>query len=47
MIAEVIDDTFAATFGEVDFDLETEAFFGDEDGRVMFAIFGDAKSAEV
>ena len=36
--AEGIDDGFATAAGEIDFDAEAEAFFGDEDGGIMFAL---------
>ncbi len=37
MCAESIDDDFAAGSGKIDFDAETEAFFGDKDGGVVSA----------
>ena len=45
--AECVDDDFAATAGEINFDAEAEAFFGDEDGGEMRAFFEDAESFEI
>ena len=45
--AEGVDDGFTAAAGEVDFDRETEAFLGDEEGAKMRFFFENAKSAEI
>lgn len=43
----MVDDGFAVFAREVDFDLETEAFFGDEDGGEVSFFFEDAESAVI
>ena len=42
-----VNDGFTATFGEVNFGAETEAFLGDEYSRIMRAFFENAKSAVI
>ena len=47
MVAELVNDGFAATFWEIDFDAEAEALLGNKDSRIMFAFFKDTESAEI
>ena len=46
-IAQSVDDGFAAVAGEIDFDAEAKAFFGDEDSRVVRAFFQNTKCSEI
>ena len=47
MCSESIDDDFAASFGEIDFDAEAEAFFGDKNSGIMGAFLQNAESLEI
>ena len=47
MCTEHVNDCFTTAFGEVDFDADTKAFFGDEDGRIVGAILENTKSFEI
>ena len=42
-----VDNGFAATARKINFDAETEAFFGDQDGGIIGTFFEDAECFEI